>query len=465
MKILLIAPSQKAVYGRPLAIYPPLGLLYLAAQCELDHHTVRVLDVDAERAWGSEFMAKVREFNPDLVGITATTPTYPAALLLAARVKAEFSLPVVLGGPHPTAAGAAAIGEENVDAVVIGEGEETFAEFVRAIAAGQRDWSAINGLIWRRNNAIVQNPPRPVIPNLDRRPYPARHLIPDWGTYSPPDALHHPLTTIMTSRGCSAQCSFCSTARIFGPRVRTRSADDVISEIEHLVDRFHVREIHIADDVFTISKKRTLAICHQIANWKFDLDFFFMNGLRADQVDMETLEALRAVRFQNVAFGVETSDDWMRDAVHKRLELEQVELAIQDAKKLGFSTWLFFIIGLWGETDETVRKTIDFAKKVKPDYAKFFILKPFPGTPIYEKLKMEGCLLSSDWSQFGLYHDPVHRLPTMSPERMTYWLGKANREFYLRPQRILQQLWQLRSWTQFKSNLAALGFLKEMFVK
>lgn len=462
MRILLIAPSQKAVYGKAMAIYPPLGLLYIAAVLEQAGHTVRLLDVDAEQAWGSRFMSAVRAFDPQVVGISGTTPVYPDGLRLAAQVKAEYDVPIIFGGVHATVEAFTVIQEPVVDFVVTGEAEVTMPALIAAIESGASDFSQIDGVIWQHKGDTQVNAPRSPVADLATLPFPAVHLLPDLGAYRPPDALRFPFMTIMTSRGCPARCTFCSTENMFGKKVRMRWETSVVDEMAYLADRFGIREIHIADDVFTVNRKRVLAICREIEARQLDLTFFFMNGLRADQVDQEMLEALRAVGFQNVGFGVETSDDSMREDIQKRLELERVIWAVDAAKKLGFSTWLFFIIGLWGETEASVRATIDFAKKVRPDYAKFFILKPLPGTPLFQKLEAENCILTRDWEQYGLYGPPVHRLPTMDPEQMVYWHRRANREFYMRPRRVLAQLQNIRSWTQFKANLSALSFLKHV---
>ncbi|OQY28338.1 MAG: hypothetical protein B6244_07465 [Candidatus Cloacimonetes bacterium 4572_55] len=437
MRILLIAPGQKAVYGRSISVYPPLGLLYLASALEQAGHQVRVLDIDAENAQASRFISIVRSFAPHAVGFTATTPLYPEALRLARRIKAELDAPIIFGGPHATAESMNVIMEPAVDVVAVGEAEQTVVPLFSALEHGDRDLSHINGIVWKEgagNGYRAQvNLPASRIEDLESLAFPAVNLLPDLKAYRPPDALHPRCATIMTGRGCPAGCSFCETERLFGKKVRLRGAAHIADEIEYLIDRFRVREIHIADDAFTIDRRRTLAICREIEKRGIRLNFFFMNGLRADQADFETLSALREIGFQNVGFGVEARDDKLRAQTGKGLRIERVEQGVRDAKKLGFSTWLFFIIGLWGETDQTARQTIDFAKQIKPDYAKFFILKPFPD-----------------------------RLPTMTPERMAYWHRRANREFYLRPSRIVAQLANIRSWTQLRSNLSAFSVLRKI---
>ena len=463
MKILLIAPTQTAVYGKPIAVYPPLGLLYIGACLIQAGYQVRLIDQDAEKLWDEKLITEIRLLQPDIIGITAVTPTYPAAVRLARKIKHNLNVKIVFGGIHATILPEDVISDNAVDFVVRGEGEQTVVELMNAISQKSVDFSSIQGLVWKNDGSIKINPPRLPIENLDTLPFPAWQLIPRLENYHPPDALNMPLITLMTTRGCSAVCDFCSTRTIFGKKVRMHSAAYIMDQIKYLQSRYKIKEIHIADDVFTINKKRVIQICDEIQKSGLKLTFYFMNGLRADQVDEEILGHLKQVGFQNVAFGVETADDIMRDGVNKNLSLEQVKSAIQLAKKTGFSSWLFFIIGLWGETSDTAKNTISFVKSMQPDYVKFFILKPYPGTAIYDFLEEHKCILTKDWEKYGLYNDPVHCLPTMTPEEMKYWFRRANREFYLGPGRIFKQLWQMRSWTQIKANLSALSVLRYHF--
>jgi len=178
------------------------------------------------------------------------------------------------------------------------------------------------------------------------------------------------------------------------------------------------------------------------------------------------LKDLRSINVYSIGFGVESGNDSILKLCKKNTTTAQARLAIGTAKKLGFDIWCFFIIGLYGDTEKTIRETIDFAKELDPLFAKFPILKPLPGTESFEQFEREGLLLRKDYKSFALYAKPIHKLPTVSPERMVELQNIANKEFYLRPKKIFEQLIRLRSWHRFKLNMSAgISILKLAFAR
>jgi radical SAM superfamily enzyme YgiQ (UPF0313 family) len=448
MRVLLVNPSQQAVYGFEMQpTYPPLGILYVAAVFENENCSVRFLDMDAEQISQDKISQRLAEFRPDLVGITSLTPTINIALSIAKIAKnVERKVKVLLGGVHPTVLPFEVINNEYVDFVIEGEAEISARELIRQLKSDNPDYTKISGLWYKLDGKIFSNPRHSFINELDTIRFPARHLINNPKKYFGQDALRLPIANIITSRGCPGRCTFCQTKQILGRTFRYRSAKNIIAEIDILVNRFNVKEIHIMDDVFTLNKNRILELCQMIKSRNYDLSFQIANGLRADMVDEEVLKALKSIGLLNVGFGVETgSEVIMRKIKKEEITKEKVRHAYRIAKKIGFETWAFFILGLPGETELTIKETIDFAKELDPDFAKFLILKPFPGSEVFEELNSKGLIFDHSYENYGLYTQPVHRLEEMNERDILSWQKKAFREFYFRPQKLIKLL--LRKWT------------------
>ncbi len=465
MRALLINPSQLGAYGvRIPNPYPPLGLLYIASVLRGEGWDVTFIEADLARAGAIERAAT--ELRPSLVGLSATTPAFSDAESIARRISRVVPQALrVIGGPHATAEPGHALLSGAFDVAVVGEGEATMSELARRLAAAGRDFAGIRGLWFRRAGEIVRNPRRPLLSNLATLPHPARDLVPDLRVYSPPDARRLPVATVMASRGCPGRCTFCCSPAAFGARVRYRPVADVVAEIGVAITRHGAREIHFADDSLTEDRNWTLELCAALRRAAFPVSYMFMNGLRVDRADRGVLVALRGIGMQNVGFGIESGSPRILARLGKGIDLEQALETIREAKELGFATWCYFIFGSPGETDGTARETVEFAKRADPDFAKFFVFKPFPGTRAYRELAESGHLVGYDRDRTGIYTAPVHRVEAMVPGRMMYWLRRANREFYLRPHKVAAHLFRIRSAAQLRCNLRSLRFVVGLMLR
>jgi len=450
MKILLVNPSQSRVYGKMASPdYPPMGLAYIGAVLEKNGHSVRIIDIDADKISVNEFI-RIIKCGFEIVGFTATTPTFNEAEKLSKLVKENTKAVTILGGIHATIDPASCLKSGSIDFLIRGEGELTVVELVNEIN-GKKNFSNIRGISFNHKNKIVHNENRELIKELDEIPFPARHLF-NQQKYSYPDSLRSPVMPIITSRGCPHACTYCCTKLIFSRRVRFRNAKNIVDEIEELIKNYKVKEVHIWDDNFTLYKKRVLDILKEIKKRNIKLKFAFPNGLRADQVDEDILRWLKQMGVYSLAFGVESGNQIILNNVKKGETLESIEKAYELSRKFGFETWGFFMIGLPGETEETVNNTIEFAKKLNPDVAKFHILKPFPGTEIFEELKEKGLITIFDYSKYGIHTRPVHRLPNMNEDDMMALAKKAYKEFYLRPSKIINHILRIKSIERLKLN-------------
>lgn len=460
MKVLLIAPSQKQIYGEKVSPpYPSLGLLQIGAVLKVAGNEVKFIDLAAEACDDAELISKIKSFNPFLVCLTCVTPTFGEAVRIAGIIKNNFTAITVLGGVHPTIASEECFRFREIDFLVVGEGELTIAELVLNIQKGEKYFGQIKGLWSRDNEKTVKGDSRPLIENLDDLPFPAWELIPDLSKYQPPDTLRRPVMSIMTTRGCPFGCIFCCSKQIFGRRFRTRSKDSLIKEIKYYIEKFAIKELHIMDDVFTLNKERTIEICRAIQAEKFDLTFSFANGIRADSVDEEVLQVLKDTGFQDLGFGVETGDEEILKSIKKSTTKDSMRRAFKMSKSFGFNTWGFFMIGLPGETKATIKKTINFAIELDPDFAKFLILKPFPGSEVFKDLNERGAIKDHDYDNYGVYTAPVHELPGLSAEEMLKWQRWAYLRYYLRPKKIINHILKIKSFTQLKSNFKMIQFL------
>ena len=457
-KSLFIIPSQEKVYGmRMMPAYPPLGVLYVSSVLENIGVEVRILDSDADRLNDKKVLLYIKAFRPNIIGMTATTPVVKEAFRLSAVIKKHFDIPIVLGGIHPTMNPEECIRHSSIDFVIKGEAEDTIRDLVFEMLSGAKNFNRAKGLLYKKNGDFYFTGERNLVENLDSIPFPARHLLKNLSRYKPPDAEHLPVASILTTRGCPGKCTYCCTKDIFKDRYRSRSVENVIEEIDELIGRFKVREIHIADDALNINKRRTLELCEAIKKRNYNTGFEFLNGLRADTIDQDLLDGFKSIGIRNLGFGAESADENILKRVKKDILPPDVENAVRLAKKNGFKTWLFFMIGLPGETISTIRNSIKFAKELNPDFVKFLIFKPFPGSEIYKEIKEGGYIDSFDLDQYGVYTPPVHHLEGLSRTDILDWQKKAFRAFYFRPKKIWEHIIRQKSISQFKLSLR--GFL------
>jgi len=464
MEILLIQPSQKNVYGIVVKpSYVPLGLLYIGASLEKANHVVDFIDLDIDGFNENKLLGYIDETKPDIIGFGSTTVTINNVLKISKLIKNETDIPIIVGGIHATIAGEELIKNKNIDYVVVGEGEDSIGELVKALGE-EHKLSEVKGIYYKEKNKVIFTGDRALIKNLDSIPFPARHLLKHPSGYVPPDARKIPVASIMTSRGCAGRCTYCCTKLIFGRKMRFRTIKNVIDEIEGKINNYDIKEIHIMDDCFTINKKRVFEFRDEIKKRGIKSTFVFSNGIRADQVDEDILRALKDIGVSSVGFGVESGNQMILNNIKKGLNLDTIRKAFRLSKKYGFTIWGFFMIGLPGENQKTVRNTVEFAKELDPDFAKFLILKPFPGTEVFDQLQQEGRIFDFNYDNYGTYAGPVHDLPDLPKEEILSLQKKALREFYLRPFHILKTILRMHSFTQLKLNIkSGMFIIKSMF--
>ncbi len=455
LSLTLVNPPQFTQYPQP-----PLGLALLAAILEAKGYKVTILDANALNIRPKDIVPLVSE--ADVIGITAMTPTVAAALEIARLLKQTSpDRSIIMGGAHVTLLPEETLhSAPEIDVIVRGEGDFSLIEYMEALGEG-RPVKDIPGLSYSIDGNILHTQDREPLLDMDSLPFPAYHLLP-WHCYRlhPPHGRSMPLAAVVTSRGCPYRCAYCSKP-VFGKKFRAQSAERVVAELAYLKDRFGVKEIAFYDDSFTIDKKRVHEIAEKIL--RTDLKLTWTCETRVNLVDPDLLRHMKQAGCYSVAYGIESASPEIITTLCKDTTLEQVEKAVADSRKAGLQVVGYFMLGSPGETIWTIRQTIEFAKRLKVDFAQFSLTTPFPGTELYD-IYMKDYEGSIPWESFvyaGTDNPatPIFESDLLDRQALEYWMRRAYRGFYLRPAYIWQRLKGIRSLDDLKMNFKGLNML------
>ena len=455
LKIALVNPPLYTRYPQP-----PLGLALIGAELEKAGYTVTLLDANAAQLTPEEIPSLVA--GVDVIGLTAMTPTISTALKIALLIKkARADIKIIMGGAHATMlpAETMASGPE-IDVIVRGEGDETIVELMKALEAN-KTLESVAGIAYRGEGRVKFTAERPCLADMDALPFPAYHLLP-WKSYQPhpPHGLRRPFAAVVTSRGCPYHCAYCSKP-VFGTKFRAQSPERVIAELEYLQKTLGVKEIAFYDDSFTLDKKRIHAIADKIVTSKIKIAWTCET--RVNLVDKELLKHMKESGCYSVSYGIETASPEIIKVLHKDTSIPQVEEAVRATREAGIGVVGYFMLGSPGETPETIRQTIDFAKRLKVDFAQFSVTTPFPGTELYD-IYMRNRQEPISWDSFvyaGTDNPttPVFESDNLTREDLKKWLAYAYRAFYLRPGYLWQRLRRCTSWDEIRMNFKGFGML------
>ena len=445
MKVLLTRPAYSPLYQlitsktEQKLVFPPMGLLYVAAALEEEGHQVEIVDGEADDMTPDMILRRIEVSKPDIVGAGATTVDFEYANSILKQAKESFGVITMLGGAHGTILPNQVLDENHhIDYIVRREGEITVRELLKEIG-GNRNFSQVEGISYREDGKVVNNKERSLISNLDKNLWPARHLLDNSKYLFPvPRKGMQIVTSIQTARGCPYGCIYCY--RMFGRKIRFRDPKLVVDEIEDSADRWGVQFISFVDDTFTVDRERVIEICEQIIRRKLNISWACL--ARVDTLEENMLKKMREAGCEQVSTGVESGNQEILDGLKKGTKLEQYEEAYRMLKKIGFETRGSFMLGLPHENVETLRNTIDFAKKLQLDRAFFNICTPYPGTPLFQMAE-EGdglSLLTKDWKEFKRWGDAVIELDGVSSDELIKWQRIAMMEFYARPKIIFNHI-------------------------
>lgn len=431
------------------ATVPPFALLQVAAVLKNDGNDVEFLDAQAEQTSLEEMIPRI--IHADMVIISTSTMTFEEdAKTLFAFKEVNSDILTVVFGSHPTFLSKATLSHPGVDIAVRHEPEYILRDLARQLRQGQ-DWKQVQGIAFKKDGQVVINPPYPFIENLDELPFPDISLLPKNIDYFNPIVRNMPYMTTSTSRGCPGRCSFCTAPAFDGNRLRFQSADYVIQEIEYLVSN-GFREIYFRDDTFFVNKKRDRAICQAII--EKNLNISWLGNARIGMIDFDTMQLAKEAGCHTIKFGIESGDQRVLDRSRKGYKIEQAYQTFQWAHELGVATHAHCMLGMPGDNENTIQKTIQFVKELNATTATFGICTPYPGAPLYDEVLQNhpeiGDGSSSDLSKLhveGLFNELY---ADITKEKLERYITKAYRSFYLRPQIFLSMLKQIRSLDDIK---------------
>jgi radical SAM superfamily enzyme YgiQ (UPF0313 family) len=390
MDVLLINPPREVPQK---ADFPPVGLAYISALLKKNGISSSV--VDAVACSRKELARIIESKKPAIVGITCWTMERGEAFKTAEQVRQlRPAARIIVGGHHATAFPENMFPQMHADAVVIGEGEETTLELVRALLGGT-SLASVNGIAWLDNGVVRVNQPRPFALDLDALPYPDYSDLDLHGYLGIPDAKGI-AASIMTSRGCPHQCVFCSAGSFWKRKWRARTAENVLGEIEWLYRERGVRNFSFFDDNFTVRKSRAIEICKGILDRKLSINW--VASSHVTHVEEEVLYWMKKSGCFRIDFGVESGSPAVLRNIQKGQTVEQIEKAFALVHAAGIKPRAYLLVGSPGETEETIDETIALMKKIRPYYSRTAtITLVFPGTGLYDQAKRCGLLDDGFW--------------------------------------------------------------------
>ena len=413
------------------------GLCCLASVLREKGYEPNILEAGALQLTLKQTLAYIIKERPQVVGFRASTISFLNAAFLAKEIKEyDKNIITLIGGPHVTALPMETIQDfPQFDAGIIGEGEETIIEFLGAVNLHTKDLGGVKGLVYRHNGEVRLAPKRPYMENLDTLPIPAWDLLKGFPeSYQPPLMSYKelPVASMVTSRGCPFQCIFCDRS-VFGNRYRCYSAGYVIKMIEHLVERYGIRHIIFYDDLFAASGSRIKTICEEIMSKKLNISWTC--DARVNTVTPETLALMKKAGCWEIAYGIESGSQKILDFVAKGITLEEIEKAVYATHEAGIKVKGLFMMGNPLETRETIKETIDLAKRLPFDIINISKFTPFPGTEIYKDAHKYG-QFSPDWKKMNAMNFVF--IPHGFTEKELDWeYKKAIAKYYWRPRKTL----------------------------
>ena len=427
MKITLINPpmdfNKSLGKAKSIAKYTamiPMGIAYISAYLKHKGYDTEIIDAYAEGLTIDDIEKRI---NGDIVGISCVTPTYPIVAKIANRLTNKI---VVVGGSHPTILPDETISNPDIDAVVVGDGEQAMEEI-------------ING-----KRGIIQGKTC----NLDDLPFPDYSDLPLNKYKAPPHwAIQEPVYYIFATRGCPYHCTFCA-AELMGRKRRLRSIDNLMAEIEWLVSiefPYKAKQIMFQDTCFPLEKDYAYQFCNEMIKSKFNKKVVWTTSTRVDRVDKPLLEIMYKSGCRIINYGLESGNQAILDNIRKGFTLQQARKALELTHKAKIKSFGSFILGLPEDSVKTCLETISFAKKLPLDYAQFYLCVPYPGSQIYNEWKDK----TDNWEKYttmGSFTDNVVYVPDdMTAQQLKDLQKRAYREFYFRPRMIWKHLLNIKN--------------------
>ncbi len=455
-------------------VWPQVSLAQMAAMLH-PAFTVKVVDANAERMSWPEFAEILDEYKPKYYMTQVTAPTLENDMYGCFLAKARGAKTIAFG-THVTP-----IPKETLrpypalDYVIVGEPDLTIRDLLDNLEDrielrspeilnlfekhdpqytpalqedGTLDMHRIKGIAWRNKDEVVLNLTRPFIPDLDDMPIPMHELLP-LQSYRMP-LIKGPFTFIVTSRGCPAGCTYCIKHVSYQFSTRLRSPKLIMEELWEL-KRQGIHNIHMYADLFTVNRDQVIELCNLMIEEKINIKWTCNS--RVDYVDEEMLQLMGKAGNWLISWGIESGNEQILRKARKGAYPDKAARALQWARNAGIKNWGYFIIGLPGETEETIQDTIKFSKKLPLDIALFHVAAPYPGTPFFFEVVKNGWFRAgTKWEQVDMDKGTVLDYPELTAEQLLYWQKRAFREWAFRPGPIFTYLKMLMSdWSTLRS--------------
>lgn len=448
-------------------VWPQVSLAQMGAILQSEHK-IAIIDANAERMDWKTFAKKIEEYQPKYYMTQVTAPTLENDMYGCFLAKARGALTIAFGThvtpipretmrPYPA-----------LDFILLGEPDLTIRDLLDHLEGkvdqrpahiqklfaehdpfykpsfhedGTVDLSGIKGLVWRNGDTVEVNLTRPFIKNLDDMPHPLHHLLP-WQKHRMP-LIKGPFTFIVTSRGCPAGCTYCIKHVSYQYSVRVRSPEHIMEEM-WILKKMGINNIHMYADLFTVNRDQVMGLCQQMIEQNIQLKWTCNS--RVDYVDEELLQMMGKAGCRLISWGIESGNEQILRHARKGAYPDKAERALTWAKQAGIMNWGYFIIGLPGETVESIQDTIAFSKKLPLDIALFHVAAPYPGTPFFFEVVENGWFRpGTRWEQVDMDKGTVLDYENLKAEELLYWQKRAFREWAFRPGPVLTYLKMLMS--------------------
>ncbi len=478
MRLLLLNPPTRAGKGFIregrctqeggvwTTLWPPITLATMAAMLEQAGHDVRAIDAGAIGYERERLLQDVSSSPPEAVIWSTGTPSIADDLALATELKqAAPGVPTAVFGTHVTVLDRDSMdAAPGLDAIFRNEPEATAVEWVAGLE-GRTTLSDVAGLTYRSGSEVHGNPDRPFMSDLDNMPDPAWHFF-DLDVYRLP-LKGTRFLMVAPHRGCPYPCSFCTAQTYYGSKLRRRSVDRVVAEIRRDIERYDVRDFFFWSDTFTIDKRYVQELSQALR----PLGVSWACNSRVDTIDSELAESMRKAGCWMVSFGIESGDQSLLDGIGKGASVEDAEQAVRVSKSAGLKVAGHFVLGLPGETRESLDHTLSLSRRLPLDFAQFYCAVPFPGARLYETAGSEGWLGTTDFSRYR-QDEAVLNLPSLGSDDVMQYRERAYREFYMKPKvalgalavvsprfllRLFSGLGKFVRWTRIKPSQRAVS--------
>jgi anaerobic magnesium-protoporphyrin IX monomethyl ester cyclase len=436
--IILIRPRIDISFSQA---NPPIGLGYLASSLEKAGFRVYILDLAIYNITDQTLVDFVKRKAPILIGISSLSAYYMAMKHISRTIKLACpEIPIVLGGIHVSSLPEASLNESSADFVVIGEGERTIIELANCIDKKNLNYADIKGIAYKEGADFVITQPRELVEDLDSLPIPSWHKIDPHRYPAVPHGFimkHRPVAPILSTRGCPYDCSYCASCQFWHRRIRFRTPEKIVDEVEYLYNHFHIREFHFWDDNLTLKRSHIVDICKEILKRGLNISIATPNGVRVDTLKNNILRLMKATGFYHLTFSVESGSIAILRANNKKTSLSTIIKNTIMAKQLGFGLNGFFMIGFPQDTIRSIRKTINLAKSLPFDMHSFFIVQPLPGSGLFDAWVRKHELIDFNWDSINYFHvEDV--LANLDKDVIINWMHRAYKETIMRVPNIFQ---------------------------